>query len=149
MKAFVFLVAAMIGLLWISAGLAWGTGFVLTSPDRPPIWFNRSGDKVEQDLSWDHARQELVLYVSYDQVQFIPEQDQTYYDTVRLAFPTVRLDESTNQLYFVGERGRKITIGHLESGVFGEHAVLNNDVQLSAHRRDGAVHAQIVHGPQR
>ncbi len=149
MKALVLLLAAMLGLLWISSGTASGTGFVLTSPDRPPIWFNRSGDKVEQDLSWDRAKQELVLYISYDRVQFIPERDQTYYDTVRLAFPTVRLDESTNQLYFIGDRGRKIAIGHLESGIFGERAVLNDDVQLSAHRGHDVVRAQIVHGPQR
>jgi hypothetical protein len=118
--------------------------FFLVSPDRPAVWYNLAGDKVSQELSWDRSKQELVSYVAYSRVEDTPIRDQTLYDTFKLSFPMVRLDESNDSLYFVGKNGHRVTIGHLESGILGTRVVLNDDVQFSEHRHDGVVHAAIA-----
>jgi hypothetical protein len=137
---FVFLM--MVAVLPLSASPT-TSGFSVASPDHPPIWFNRSGDKVSQELSWDKARRELVLYVSYDTIQNWVTNDQWYYDNFKLSFPDVRLNESTGSLYFMDQHGRHITLGHIEDGAFGRHVVLDDDVQLVVNRHDDAIHASI------
>ncbi|HEY0257828.1 MAG TPA: hypothetical protein VGC39_10325 [Candidatus Methylacidiphilales bacterium] len=129
---------AALGLLPVSADWA------ITSPDHPAIWYNPSGMKVSQDLNWDRTRQMLVLNLAYDRVEFTPQNDQTYYDTFRLFFPTIHLNGSNNRLYFQADDGRHIEIGRIESGIFGNRAVLDDNYQLSAHRRDGRIEAKIT-----
>ncbi|MCE0523487.1 MAG: hypothetical protein LV480_11320 [Methylacidiphilales bacterium] len=144
MKGPVFLLLALGGCLWLSTGLAAASSFCLTSPDKPAVWYNRSGDKVSEYLAWDDAKEKLVLLLSYNRVEFLSDRDQTYYDNFQLAFPTVRLDRSTDRLYFVGKNGREITIGHLEPGILAQRVVLDDGVQLSAHRRNGIILASIA-----
>jgi hypothetical protein len=143
MKACAFLIPWMAaGLLPLCASPA--SGFSVVSPDRPAIWFNRSGQKVSQELSWDEAKQRLVLYLSYDTIQNWPTSDQWYYDNFKLSFPEVRLNEATNSLYFVDKSGRRFTLGHLEDGAFGKRVVLEDGVQLVVHRANDEVHASIL-----
>jgi hypothetical protein len=144
MKALGLVLVPVMGILLLSSGSATAYGFSLTSPDRPPVWYNLAGDKVSQELDWDRSKQELVSYIAYSRVEFTPERDQTLYDTFHLTFPMVRLDESTDQLYFVGKNGHRVTIGHLESGFLGTRVVLNDDVRFSENRRDGVVRAMIA-----
>jgi len=132
------------GLLWLLSVSTAASGFSLTSPDRPAVWFNRAGDKLNEQLSWDSSKQELIYYVAYNRTENMPTRDQTLYDTFQLSFPMVRLDASSNLLYFIGKGGHRITIGHLESGFFGTQVVLNDDVQLFEDRTDGIVRATIA-----
>jgi len=137
---------AWVLILWLCPAWATAFGFSITSPDRPAIWYNRAGDKVSQHLDWDREKREVVLYVAYNTVEFMPLADQTYYNTFRLSFPMVRWDESTNRLYFIDRHGRRIDIGHVEPGIMGDRVVLNDDVRLSAQRSNGVIHAAIVSG---
>lgn len=142
MKTFGLVLFVMtLGAGWAVAS---GSGLSITSPDHPAIWYNASGTKVSQDLMWDAHKQQLVLRLAYDQVEFTPQNDQTYYDTFRLWFPTVQLDSSTNRLYFRTDDGRRVDIGHIEPGIMGIKAVLNDRFQLSAHRQDGRIEAKII-----
>jgi len=129
------------------------SNFCITSPDRPPVWYNRSGDKLSEELRWSNSKQQLMLRVAYANVDSTVSawRDQTLVDTFVLSFPTVRLDRSTSRLYFIDDHGREINIGHLESGLFGNRVVLDDNVELSAHRRNGVITAAIrsVNGPSR
>ena len=119
------------------------SGFSITSPDHPPAWYNGTGDKLNQYLAWSDTKGQLVAHVAYNLGNSTSYQrDQTWVDNFELSFPTVHLDRSTNRLY-VPDHGREITIGRLESGVFGTRVVLSDNFELSAHRRHGVVQAAI------
>jgi hypothetical protein len=120
------------------------TAFSITSPDRPPVWYNTTGDKLTQYLDWSHSKGHLVLHVAYNRGESTSyERDQTLVDSFELSFPTVQMDWSKNRLYIVSGRGSEVTIGHLDSGVLGTRVVLDNHFELSAHRRNGVVQAAI------
>jgi hypothetical protein len=137
----------------VSTGMFFGTAsaevFSISSPDHPPAWYNRAGDKLSQTLSWNNSKQELCLTVAYSSIaatSFV-WRDQTYVDSFNLTFPMVRLDRSTNRLYFM-EKGTRVEIGRLESSFFGSRVILDDDVALSAHRRNGYVEATITVGEE-
>ena len=132
--------------LFVAGSAVAGEGhFVLTSPDAPSVWYNRSGDKVTQYLRWSDSKQALVAHVAYNELpsDSASWREQDRVDRFELSFPMVRLDRSTNELYVVGRRGYKITIGHIETGPFGTRVALANDLELSAHRVNGFLHAEI------
>ena len=114
--------------------------FSVVSPDQPPVWFNRAGQKVSQYLLWDTSKGELILNVAYNQLQNEQTYDETYYDTFKLRFPTVHFNPSANHFFVNDENGRPVTIGHLD----GSRVVLDNGFQLSAHRHNGVVLAMIT-----
>ena len=145
MKLLKFLVVIAGGILTQLPCLAGQPDFCITSPDRPAVWYNRTGDKLSQYLEWNQAKDQLVAHVAYANVGNTPAvwRDQSYIDTFKLAFPTVHLDSSRNRLY-VADRGHRNNIGHLEPGVFGIRVVLNSNLELFAHRRDGVVNASIL-----
>jgi hypothetical protein len=118
-------------------------GFCLTSPDRPAIWYNRAGDKLNQSLAWSSSKGELILYVTYNRVQFLQSRDDLLVDNFQLSFPSVRLDRSQNRLYFVDKANHRMTIGRLDSGL-GNGVVLAPGVKLSAHRQNGVLVASII-----
>jgi hypothetical protein len=137
--------------LWQLPASADQAAFSITSPDRPAVWYNRTGDKIGQYLDWSNAKNQLVLHLAYNLGNSTSyERDQTWIDNFELSFPNVHLNRSNNRLYFVGEHGREITIGHLEPGIAGTRVVLDN-AELSAHRRNGVVEAAIksVSSPSR
>ena len=37
----------------------------IASPDHPPVWYNRTGDKLTQYLEWSNSKDQLVLHVAY------------------------------------------------------------------------------------
>jgi hypothetical protein len=119
--------------------------FSITSPDRPPVWYNRAGDKLSQYLEWSRTKGQLVLHVAYADVSDadFSWRDQSYIDTFELSFPTVHLDSSKNRLYVVADHDREINIGHLESGVFRTRVALNPDLEFSAHRQNEVVNGSI------
>jgi hypothetical protein len=151
MKGFGFGFGACAAMAWLLASSALGSGFTLASPETPAIWYNRAGAKVNQYLTWDDSKRMLILHLAYDRVEFFPYSDQTYFDTFHLAFPSVKLDGATDTLYFIGTKGHRVSIGHLEDGAFGRRVILDQNVQLSADRRSGFIHAAIVlaHGPDK
>jgi hypothetical protein len=116
------------------------SAFSVVSPDQPPVWYNRAGQKVSQYLVWDKPKGELTLNVAYNQLQNEQTYDETYYDTFKLRFPTVHFNPSTDHLFVNDENGRPVNIGHLD----GTRVVLDNGFVLSAHRRNGVVLAMIT-----
>ncbi len=124
-----------------------GAAFSITSPDHPPDWYNRAGEKLSETLSWSTSKQELFLTVAYSNIaatSFV-WRDQTYVDSFNLSFPSVRLDRSDNRLY-IREKGNRIGIGRLEPGLFGSRVILDEEVSVSAQRRNGYVEAAITGG---
>ncbi len=143
MKVFGFLLWAVL----LGPSLAFARdGFSIASPDHPSAWYNLSGEKVSQELDWDHGKERLVLFIAYSTVPNTPSRDQTLYTTFRLSFPMVRRDYSTDRIYFVDENGRKVDLGRLRRGIFGTEVVLNDQVRLAAHRQDGVINATISSG---
>jgi hypothetical protein len=133
-------------LVLLAAAGVWGmsstnaTAFSVVSPDQPPVWFNRAGQKVSQYLTWDKSKGELILNVAYNELQNEQTYDETYYDTFKLHFPTVHFNPSTDHLFVNDEGGKPINIGHLD----GSRVELDNGFVLSAHRRNGVVVAMIT-----
>jgi hypothetical protein len=153
MKVLILILIIAAGCLLQLPCLAGQPNFSITSPDRPPVWYNRTGDKLSQYLEWSRTKGQLVLHVAYANVSDTAAvwSDQSYIDTFELSFPTVHLDSLKNRLYVVADQGREINIGHLESSVFGTRVALNPDLEFSAHRRNGVVQAAIkpVNSPNR
>ena len=110
----------------------------LESPDHPPAWYDRTSEKVSQDLTWDASRQLLVLSVAYSYEPTVRQRDPLSYDTFRLSFPAVHLDQSAGGLFFTGEHGERIEIGRLRPGLFHSHVVLNPGIEAVV-RRDPSV----------
>lgn len=145
------LVLFMIGMPGLGRCLADSPQIRIISPDQPSIWYNRAGDKLSQYLQWSDSKNELLLRVAYSELESDPVVwwDQFYVDNFELSFPSVRLDRSTKQLYVVGKKGEIVKIGHLESGVFGCRVVLGRNFELSVHRENGIVNAEIHSDPLR
>jgi hypothetical protein len=119
--------------------------FCITSPDRPPVWFNLSGDKLSQYLEWSHTKHQLVLHVAYANVANTPAvwSEQSFIDTFHLSFPTVRLDKNKT-LYAKAQHNELITVGHIEPSIFGDRVILSKGLEVSAHRRNGVVNGSII-----
>jgi hypothetical protein len=141
LKLLLIIVAVSLSQLPCSAGQP---NFCITSPDRPPVWYNRTGDKLSQYLDWSHSKGQLVLHVAYNKGDSTSYQrDQTLIDSFELSFPTVHMDWSKNRLYVVADHGREITIGHVDTGGLESRVILEDNLELSAHRRNGVVQAAI------
>jgi hypothetical protein len=144
LKSWVLLFAAVMA----SRGLSWAHDrFCIVSPDHPAVWYNRSGDKVQQELVWSRSRQVVEADVAFDEVNFWPERDQTYYDRFTLSFPTLRLDRATGRFYFCDRKGHRHEIGSLRADGFGTRVVLDPSVQFSTFRRNDVVRAAIGSAP--
>ena len=145
MKALSILLVVVVGLVsnWPSRGSE--PNLSITSSDHPQEWYNRTGDKLSQYLEWSRSKDHLVLHVAYANVSDTSSvwREQSYVDSFDLSFPTVRLDRSANRLYVVASHGHESTIGHLESGAFGNRVVLEHHLELSAHRHNGVIRASI------
>ncbi len=85
--------------------------------------------------------------VAFDEVNFWPERDQTYYDRFTLSFPTLRLDRATGRFYFCDRKGHRHEIGSLRADGFGTRVVLDPSVQFSTFRRNDVVRAAIGSAP--
>jgi hypothetical protein len=69
--------------------------------------------------------------------------DPANYRVLQLPFPGIKLDKDGN-LFVVDSQKRRLPIGHLESGIFGGKVVLNDNVRLSAHRRDRVLSGKLI-----
>jgi hypothetical protein len=143
-KAAALFMAIAMAILWPTFSLASESGFRVESPDRPGVWYNRAGDEINRELSWDEAKQELILYIAYDRVSYTTSRDQTLYDTFQLSFPTVRLDPSTHLLYVIEKKGHRMNVGRLEGGIGCNQVALNQDVRLITDRQTGVLDAALA-----
>lgn len=118
---------------------------VIMSPRHPATFYFSSTDKLSQELRWDKDTRTLFAYVTYSLVSGggEDEQDPSNYKTFELPFPTVILDQKNN-LVALGDQYKSVHLGHLESGIFGPKVVLNNNVRLSAHRKNGSLSAKLI-----
>ena len=66
MKVLNLLVIAAGAFLWQQPCSAVPSNFCITSPDRPPVWYNGMGDKISQYLDWSNSKGQLVLHVAYN-----------------------------------------------------------------------------------
>jgi hypothetical protein len=126
---------------------AWAENFWIASPDHPSIWYNRSGDKISQELIWNASRNELLAEVAYNELEYLSLRDQLHYDTFKLSFPTIHLNEATGRLYFVDRRKHRHDIGSVKNSSPGAKVTLDPEVHFSVYRRDGVVNAVIISGP--
>ena len=120
---------------------------LLISPDRPPDWYNRAGDKVGEELDWDAGRHQVEARVAYNRLDYISERDQTYYDRFQLSFPAIRLDDATHRLYFIDRAGHREGIGYLRDGALDRRVVLDKNLRFSIFRANGVVNAVIASKP--
>lgn len=120
---------------------------LVVSPDRPPDWYNRAGDKVGEELDWNAERHQVEARVAYNRLDYDSERDQTYYDRFQLAFPNIRLDDATGRLFVVNHAGRREGIGYLKDGALGRRVVLDENLRFSVFRANGVVNAVIASKP--
>jgi hypothetical protein len=105
-----------------------------------------ANDKLGQDLSWDRETQTLTAHVTYSLISGggYDNVDPSDCETFDLPFPSVSVDRKNN-LYILS-KNEKIMLGHLKNGIFGPNVVLNDNVQLVAHRYSGKLLAKLVVG---
>ena len=144
---------ARIGLLWcafLGAGFlfcqaATSPGTIIESPDHPATWYLGGFDKVDQTLVWNDRQKTLGLEITYSINGEVPLYEETSrYHTFFIRFPTVRLDEATQELYALDQKGHKIALGRVQSDFFGKKVVLSPNVELNAHRQDRALNAVLM-----
>jgi hypothetical protein len=96
-------------------------------------------------LRWDAETQTLSAFVAYSLVSGggDAELDPANYRVFQLPFPGIKLDKD-GHLFVLDSQNRKLSIGHLDSGIFGSNVVLNGNVRLSAHRRDQELSGKLI-----
>ena len=118
---------------------------VVPSPRHPRTFDIGANDKLSHELRWDEETQTLSAFVAYSLVSGggDDDMDPANYRVLQLPFPDVKLDKDSN-LFVMDSQNRKLLIGHLESGIFGAKVVLNENVRLSAHRRDQELSGKLI-----
>jgi hypothetical protein len=139
-------ILVLCALLFVPLTGAVGSGLYIESPDYPAVWYNRTGDKVGQELAWNRAKQLLILYVSYGNQPVIEQRNPLSYDSFQLTFPRVHLDPSTAVLYSTDEKGRRTDIGRLNPGMFGTKVILNPGIDVIVHRGKSFLSAALQSG---
>jgi hypothetical protein len=96
-------------------------------------------------LRWDAETQTLSAFVTYSLVSGGGDEeiDPANHRVLQLPFPGVKLDKDSN-LFVLDSQNRRLLIGHLDSGIFGTKVVLNDNVRLSAHRRDRELSGKLI-----
>jgi len=117
---------------------------LLASPDHPRTWWSNQFDKYDQYLEWSDTDRTLTGKVVYAVPSYESSWNPVLYDSFKVTFPSVRFDAPTNRLYYTDSHRREVTVGHLESGVFGKRVELEKGIELDAHRVNGALNAAIV-----
>ena len=122
---------------------------VIVSPMHPRTFDVGANDKLSQTLDWNKETRTLSAKVTYSEVSGggDDELDPANYKTFTLPFPTVALD-GKNNLFIVGDKQRKLVLGHLKEGSIGIDVVLKDNARLVAHRHDGRLSAWLMIGPQ-
>jgi hypothetical protein len=120
----------------------------IVSPDHPAIWFvGGDFEKFDQSLHWNEDTQMLSLDIVYTLNGEWPHYEQAdRFDAFNLSFPAVRENRVDHELYWLDHAGCKVVLGAVEPGVLGNRVVLRKDVELSAHRKNGILHAMLVVG---
>ncbi len=120
--------------------------YTIPSPDHPPTWYvSASFDKLDQSLRWSSRDQILSLDITYTlQGEWPLHDDPDLYQGFTVHFPAVHLDPASRQLYFASAPGRRTFIGSVEPSFFGRRVVLDRNVAVSAHRRNGVIDAAII-----
>ena len=118
---------------------------VIISPRHPRTFDVSGNDKLSQELRWNTETQTLSAFVTYSLVSGggDADLDPANYRVLELPFPSIKLDKNDN-FFVLDSRNRKLGIGRLGSGIFGNKVILNKNVQLSAHRRDQKLFGKLV-----
>jgi hypothetical protein len=118
---------------------------IITSPRHPRTFDVEANDKLSQELRWNPTTQSLSAVVTYSYVSGggDDELDPANYRVLELPFPNVHVDEKSN-LFALNDHKERVSLGHLESGIFGDKVVLNNNVRLSAHRHENELAAKLI-----
>jgi hypothetical protein len=141
-----------LGLFVVAIGWGWGGevragGFSLVSPDHPDAWYNKAGDVLSQELSWDNKRNELMLYVAFSRTMSTSLRDPLLYDSFRVGFPAARLDRVTGEIYFVDREKKRRELGRLEAGLLQPAVHLDPNVGIVTNRDDGVIKAALQSPP--
>ncbi len=118
---------------------------IVASPSQPDTLLVGLNQKLDQNLRWDEKEGTLTACVTYSLIDGGGDTDcdPLDYRTFELPFPAVRLDQDNN-LTVLDSKKRKILLGHLESDPYGSRVVLNDNVRLIAHRKNGRLWGRIV-----
>jgi hypothetical protein len=143
MKAFVLGAALLVASQTVMLG---GTtsSFSITSPDRPRTWVVGGNDQLEQRLRWSDQKNALFLDVTYSLLFYTDGLHPAQYQTYTVSFPEVRLNPADQTLFIDVGHGRRVVLGYLRCGMFGQEVVLSPNVTLSAERAAGVLGARLI-----
>jgi hypothetical protein len=120
------------------------SSFSIVSPDRPRTWLVGGNDKLDQRLRWSDQKNALFLDVTYSLLFYTDGLHPTQYQTYTVSFPEVRLNPADQTLFFDDGHGRRVVLGYLRRGMFGQEVVLRPNVTLSAERAAGVLGARLI-----
>ena len=120
------------------------SSFSIVSPDRPRTWLVGGNDKLDQRLRWSDQKNALFLDVTYSLLFYTDGLHPTQYQTYTVSFPEVRLNPADQTLFFDEGHGRRVVLGYLRCGMFGQEVVLSPNVTLSAERAAGVLGARLI-----
>jgi hypothetical protein len=112
---------------------------LIASPDHPETWYTNGFEKLGQSFRWSNNEQGLFLDVTYGLVPYPDITDPTQYETFTLSFPSAKMDGMRRSLYVLDKTAHRIEIGRVVHGIFETKIVLNANVRLSAHRKNGSI----------
>jgi len=143
MKAFVLGAALLMAAQAIVLGGP-TSSFSIVSPDRPRTWLVGGNDKLDQRLRWSDQKNALFLDVTYSLLFYTDGLHPTQYQTYTVSFPEVRLNPADQTLFFDEGHGRRVVLGYLRCGMFGQEVVLSPNVTLNAERAAGVLGARLI-----
>jgi hypothetical protein len=117
-----------------------------TSPDHPRTFWTGGFEERDRYVVWNATEGALEAHVVYGVPSYTDSWNPVLYDHFKARFPGVHLDARRGRLYVLEGRGREVTIGHLEPGVYGTRVELEKSVDLLVHRHDGHLDAALVKG---
>ena len=123
-----------------------GASLSVTSPDRPRTWF-LGGDfeKLSQSLRWDQNTQTLSLDVTYTLHGEWPNPENSDLSkTFQLYFPQVKMSKLGRRLFLVLPGRSPIRVAMVQHGFVGDRVVLDPNVEVDAHRRNGVLIASLL-----
>lgn len=124
------------------------THILVASPDHPRTFWTGGWEQVDHYAKWNAEENALEAHVTYGAPSYASTWwNPVYYDSFKVRFPNVRLNAPEGRLYIVAPHHREVTIGHLQSGVFGPRVELEKNVDLDLHRHNGHLDAALVTTP--
>jgi hypothetical protein len=103
--------------------------------------------KLSQSLRWDKNIQTLSLEVTYTLHGEWPNPENSdLYKTFSLSFPEVKMKKPEGDLFLVFPGRSPIHLATVQHNFFGDRVVLDPNVEIDAHRRNGVLVASLLVG---